>query len=233
MYEQRTASSTTPKCPPFFLQGKHLQVSQAKTKVWNVYGDPAHLEEITAELKSAYNNPNFRQFYSWKEYSSLQQAQQITILNLNQFQIDFRSLMIPGFTTDDDNTIKVWNYDKHIQKDETTGKWTFTNPPEEHEMQDDDISNRFHNNINLASINITDFIQQNFLSGDQTPVFAHVYGPIRGTREVLVPIKHVPEALDLLKTIKVELCRVMNIDSIQKTFINPVELMIQTNTFTP
>jgi hypothetical protein len=205
LYEHRTSSITTSKCPPFFLQAKHLQVSQAKTKVWNAYGDPNHLEEKTAELKNAFNNPTFHQIYSWKEYSSLQKTQQITILNFNnQFQTDFRSLMIPGFLTNDDNNIKVWNDDKNIQQNETTGEWTFTQTSsEENEMQDDDISDRFHNNINLTNINITDFIQQSFLSGDKTPVFAHVYEPIQGTQEVLVPTKHVPEALDLLKTIKV------------------------------
>jgi hypothetical protein len=138
--------------------------------------------------------------------------------------------MIPGFHTDDNINIKVWNDDKTIQQDKTTGEWTFATQPEENDMQDDDISGRFHNNIDLTQINITDFIQQNFTSGDRTPVFAHVYEPVGGTIEVLVTIKHVPGALDLIKTIKVELCRVMNPDSIQKSFLYPEDVVLQATT---
>jgi hypothetical protein len=87
MYKQRASVNTTTNCPPFFLQVKHIQISQTKTKVWNVYGNPSHIDEITAELKNAYNTTSFRQFYSWKEYSSLQKTQQITNVNLNDTRV--------------------------------------------------------------------------------------------------------------------------------------------------
>jgi hypothetical protein len=66
-------------------------------------------------------------------------------------------------------------------------------------MHDDDIADRRYHNISLTQITVTDFIQQRFKSGDTTPIFAHVYEPINGTREVLVTVNHVPEALSLVK----------------------------------
>jgi hypothetical protein len=239
MYEERISSSISDNCPPFFLQTKHLHASQAKTRVWNVYGDPAHVDIIIEKLKAAYNTGTFRQFFPWREYNSLQQAQQLTIIQMNnQFNTDFRSLMIPGFNTNDNNNVKMWDDDKPIEpvlddEGEPTGKWAFTNQHEDDDMQEDDITDRFHNDFNLTTINITDFIQQNFISGDTTPIFAHVYDPINGTREVLVPLKHVPEAFDLIKTLKVELCRVMNLKSIQQSFDDGDDIIRQANISTP
>jgi hypothetical protein len=64
-------------------------------------------------------------------------------------------------------------------------------------------------------------------------VFTQVYEPVQGPREVLVPFKHVPEALDLIKTIKAELCRVMIPDSIQKAFIKQDDIITQAITMKP
>jgi hypothetical protein len=55
-----------------------------------------------------------------------------------------------------------------------------------------------------------------------------VYEPILGTREALVTRKHIPEALKLIKTINVELTRVMNQQAIDKAFANPEEILSKT-----
>jgi hypothetical protein len=112
--------------------------------------------------------------------------------------------MIHGFSPNDDNNIKVWDDNKQIEPildnvGDTTGTWKFSDINEENDMQDDDdITDRFHENINLTTINITDYIQHHFQSGDKAPLFEHVYEPVLGTREVLVTRKHIPEALDLI-----------------------------------
>jgi hypothetical protein len=54
-----------------------------------------------------------------------------------------------------------------------------------------------------------------------------------GTREVLVSPKHIPEALDLIKTIKIELSRVMSTQVVHKTFLDTDELLIQSNNTDP
>jgi hypothetical protein len=204
-----------------------------------VYADPADIDQITQELENVYNTSTTRQFYPWKEYNSLQQAQQVTILRMNnQFNTDFRSLIITGFNLTAHNNNKMWEDDKTIREITTsdgnrTGKWEFTNTNNDHDMLDDDISDRFYNNINLTTTTVTDFIQCNYLSGDTTPVFAHVYAPLLGTREVLVTIKHIPEALDLIKTIRIELSRAMNTTAIQQTFADADDLISETATTTP
>jgi hypothetical protein len=60
MYECRVTNHTTEKCPPFFLQPKHLKAQHAKTKVWNVYSDSIDTDQIIKELKNAYNTPSLR-----------------------------------------------------------------------------------------------------------------------------------------------------------------------------
>jgi hypothetical protein len=240
MYEQRVIQQTSTHCPPFFLQVKHLKARHATTKVWNVYGDPKDTDLIIKELKSAYNSQTLRQFYSWKEYQSLHHTQQITVVHTNnQFTTDFRSLLIPGFLNDDTITpLPMWEDDNPIRPStntngELTGEWEFTHPADDTIMIEEDITDRFRGSINLTTINISDFIQQYFISGDTTPIFAHVYEPIQGTREVLVGHKHVPEALDLIKNIHSELCRHMSHDTIHRTFPTPDELLSVTNSTDP
>jgi hypothetical protein len=113
-----------------------------------------------------------------------------------------------------------------------TGKWSFLNQ-NNNDMSDEDISDRFNNNINLTTTTISDHIQQNNHSGDNLPVFAHVYEPNQGTREVLlVAIKHVPEALSQIKQIKIKLSRVMSKLSIQLALAD-VEDIIELAATTP
>jgi hypothetical protein len=99
-------------------------------------------------------------------------------------------------------------------------------------MSDDDINDRINNNINLTTTNTTAFIQQHFISGDNTPVFAHVNEPICNIREVLVTTKHIPEALALIKTINIDLFRIMNRTAVSNTFENAEELVLTTHTTT-
>jgi hypothetical protein len=84
--------------------------------------------------------------------------------------------------------------------------------------------------INLTTTTISDFIQQAFISGDQTPVFAHVYTPILGAHEVLVPNHHIPEALEFIKPIKTELCRIMNHRAIITNFLDYDDIILSTTT---
>jgi hypothetical protein len=114
-----------------------------------------------------------------------------------------------------------------------TGKWEFTNTVDESNMIEEDIMDRFCNNINLTTTTISDFIQQKFISGDNTPVFAHVYEPIFGTREVLVAHKHVPEALDLIRHIPVELCRYMSLDTINHSIVDSDNILAIANSTDP
>jgi hypothetical protein len=95
-------------------------------------------------------------------------------------------------------------------------------------MSHEEIDDRFHNNMNLKTANISTYIQQAFVSGDQTPVFSHVYPPVLGIQEVLLPVHHIPEALDLIKIIKTDLCRVMNHRAILKNFPDSDDLILST-----
>jgi peptide subunit release factor RF-3 len=100
-----------------------------------------------------------------------------------------------GGQNDGDKNANMWEDDNPIRPvmtttGELTGKWELTNTVDETNMIEEDIMNRFCNKINLTTTSISDFIQQHFISGDSTPVFAHVYEPITGTREILVAQKH-------------------------------------------
>jgi hypothetical protein len=189
-------------------------------------------------MKETFNTTGLRQFFSWNKFNSLQHNQQLTILQTNnQFHCDFRSLLITGFRPSEPPNTTMWQDDIPIQQEcDTNGKpngvWQFTSKSD-HDMHDEDINDRFHNNLNLTTTTITDYIQRHFLSGDKSPLFAHVYDPIQGTREVLVPIKHVPEALSLIKHIKAELCRVMHQRSIELAFDNIDEIITITASTPP
>jgi hypothetical protein len=210
LYELRTKTAASPGCPPFFMQAKHIKAAYCITKVWNVYAQSNEADKVAQELKAVYNTQSLRQFFTWKEYQSLHLNQQLTILQLhNTFTCDFRSLLIHGFNADDIGNNVMWDDDIEIyQTQDIDGlpseQWEFHQNNEETTMTDESIEDRFHNNINLKKINISNFIQQAFLSGDQSPVFAHVYEPVMGTREVLVTTKHIPEALELIKVIKTD-----------------------------
>jgi hypothetical protein len=92
---------------------------------------------------------------------------------------------------------------------------------------------RFYNGVILKATTVTEFIQQCFLSGDYSPIFEHVYEPVLGTREVLVKQCHLPEALDLIKIIKVELCRIMNHAAIIRAFVEYDNLLNATTNTEP
>jgi hypothetical protein len=208
--------TTASACPPFFLQTKHIKVDQTLTKVWNVYADNADINDITTEMKTAFNTPEFRQFYSWQEFNSLTNRQQTTVLQLNnKFATEYRSLLIKGFKNilssdtliwEDNITIVLINNDN----DHDSNNWIFNDDTEDIAMHDASIHDRFHLGHNLKATTISDYIQKCFKSGDSTDLFDLVYPPILGTREVLVRHRHIPEALDLIKTIHVELCQKMN-----------------------
>jgi hypothetical protein len=97
-------------------------------------------------------------------------------------------------------------------------------------MDDDDVADRFHNNINLTNTTISNFIQSHFVSGDDTSIFAHVYDLVSGVRETLVTRQHIPEALNLIKTINIELARIMNHQAIQTKFAQPDDIIKSTQT---
>jgi hypothetical protein len=239
MYEHRLQLATSPECPPFFLQAKYIKAASTTTKVWNVYANDKDSDAITKELKKALNQPSLRQYYSWKEYNSLQIGQQITITRLqNQFLTEFRSLLIHGFKPTDTGESIMWDDNRPIcqQIDDNnipTGTWIFTDTLTDQDEDEEYIDDRFYNDINLTTCTVTDFIQQAFLSGDNTPVFSHVYSPILGTREVLVTRQHMPEALDLIKIIKTDLCRIMNLNAITKAINKYNDILTTTTTIDP
>jgi hypothetical protein len=239
LYERRAQLSVTPNCPPFFIQIKYLTSTYVTTKVWNVYTAKDHADLVTEELKLAFNLPDLHQFYSWKEYRSLQPCQQVTILQIqNQFLSTYRSLLIHGFNPHDSGSNTMWHDNLDItqtldEHGQATGQWHFTDDIEENDMNDESIEDRFHNGMNLKTTTITDFIQHSFQSGDNTHVFAHVYQPILGTREVLVQKHHIPEALDLIKLIKFDLCRTMNHKAIIDGFNNYEDIILGTTTHDP
>jgi hypothetical protein len=108
--------------------------------------------------------------------------------------------------------------------------WQFAINTDDIVLSHETIEDRFHQGINLTSTSISDFMQQAFISGDQTPVFAHVYAPISGTREVLVHNQHIPEALGLIKVIKTDLCRIMNHRAIITNFADFDDIILSTTT---
>jgi hypothetical protein len=238
LYEQRAQLAVTNRCPPFFLQVQHMKAAHCLTKVWNVYAAPEDADELSKELKKAFNKPSLRQFFTWKEYQSIQLSQQLTILQLhNTFLTDFRSLLIHGFKPDDNGTYVMWDDDITIQRvtdtnGHTTEEWEFHTDTDDIVMSHELIEDRFHKKLNLTTTTISTFIQKAFLSGDETPVFAHVYDQIQGTREVIVPKHHIPEALDLIKTIRIELCRTMNHRAIIKNFPDYDDVILSTTTTT-
>jgi hypothetical protein len=202
--------------------------------VWNVYAQSNEADQVAKELKNTYNTADLRQFFTWKEYQSLQQKQQTTILHLhNTFSTEFRSLLIHGFSKEDTGTNVMWDDDIEIHQTIDaeglpTGKWECYEDTEDNLMSYESIDDRFHNHTNLKTTNISDYIQQAFHSGDKTPVFAHVYAPILGAREVLVPSHHIPEALDLINIVKTDICRKMNHRAIIKNFPDHDDLILST-----
>jgi hypothetical protein len=236
LYEIRSQYSVSRECPPFFLQVKHIKAAFGITKVWNIYAHSKDTDSITKELKIAYNKPNLRQFFTWKEYQSLHNTQQLTILKLhNTFINEYRSLLIHGFNPEENSEHVMWDDDVNIQQTtdtegNLTGKWEFHLDTDDVVMSHETIEERFHQNINLTTTTISEFIQKTFISGDQTPVFAHVYTPIFGTREVLVPNHHIPEALELIKVIKIDLCRIMNHRAIITNLLDFDDIILSTTT---
>jgi hypothetical protein len=120
----------------------------------------------------------------------------------------------------------MWNDDKPIEQNSTKPK---SNARLDTSINHDDdgecINDRFYIDINLTTCTVTDFIQQSFFSGDNTPIFAHVYNPILGTREALVAHHHILEALDLIKIIRTDLCRIMNMNAITQAIANFDEII--------
>jgi hypothetical protein len=236
LYENRMQAAVSDKCPPFFIQIHHVKAAYCITKVWNVYAAPADADEVSKELKTAFNKTSLRQFFPWKEYQSLQLSQQLTILQLhNTFLTEFRSLLIHGFTPDNGINNVMWDDDIEIQPildtdGKPTDEWEFHMDTDDVIMSHESIVDRFHNHLNLKTTTISTYIQQAFLSGDKTPVFAHVYEPIQGIREVLVQNHHIPEALELIKIIRVELCRIMNHRAIIKNFPDYDDVILSTTT---
>jgi hypothetical protein len=131
--------------------------------------------------------------------------------------------------------IVMWDDDIIIQQildaDGTPAKnWEFHIDTDDIVMSYETIEDRFHNNLNLTTTTISDYIQQSIISGDQTPVFSHVYALVMGTREVIVSNHHVPEAMELIKRIKTDLCRIMNHRAIIKIFTEYEDLILSTTT---
>jgi hypothetical protein len=108
--------------PPFLSPSKIHKKASTTTKVWNVYANANNTEKITKELHKVINQPNLRQYYSWKEFNSLQTGQQIAVIRLqNQFLAEFHSLLIHGLKPTDIGETSMWNDDKSIEQkfDET------------------------------------------------------------------------------------------------------------------
>jgi hypothetical protein len=236
LYELRSQLSVTSSCPPFFLQIKHIKAAFGITKVWNIYANTLDTDKIISELNLAYNTPNLRHFFTWKEYQSLHHSQQLTILKLqNTFITEYRSLLVSGFKPDNNTDHVMWDDD--LTMNQTTdstgqpnGQWQFDTDTDDIVLSHETIEDRFYQGINLTTTTISDFMQQAFISGDQTPVFAHVYAPILGTHEVLVHSQHIPEAMDLIKVINTDLCRIMNHRAIITNFVEFDDIILSNTT---
>lgn len=233
VYEQRLQRLVSIACPRFMLQPRVLETNYAKTTIWNVMTAPDNVSEVTKELKQVLNTPQFRQYISWKEYNSLQSDQQLKVVQTqNTFSTDFRSLITTGYHDDPTTIMYDDNYIIEAITDETdtiTG-YQFINI-EDNDMQDEEIDSRFYKGINLTTTTVTEFIQTAFISGDKSPVFAHVYEQENGIREVLVTRRHIAEAIDLIQVLESELCRIMNAKTMEYTFQKPAnELMLQAST---
>jgi hypothetical protein len=238
MYEQRLHCLTRSDCPPFFLQIKYIKTANVTTKVWNVYANQNDTEVIITELNEALNTPGLRQFLSWFEYSSLQTKQQVTTINLNNtFNTEYRSLILPGFTktSNDDHVMWCDNFpiEPTADAESFSAKWRFSANEEDTMMQDEDIQDRFHNGVNLTTTTVSEYIKQQFYSGDDTQIFAHIFDPINGNREALVPRKHIPEELQLIKYLNIELSKIMNQQAVHNVFENPEEILALTTTTQP
>jgi hypothetical protein len=239
MYEHRIQSETTDECPPFLLQTSHIKIGNATAKVWKIYANISDIATVTKEIKDAYNTPQLRVFYTWQEYNSLCASQKLTIIQTqNKFHSEYRSLLIRGFHKNNCTETMMWDDNLTIQlkdgEDETEpSNWSFVDDTDDIMMQDECIHDRFHNGTNLTKITISNFIQQCFNSGDGTYLFEHVYAPILGTREVLIKRQHIPEALSLLETIHVELCRIMNHTAIIQAYEDIDNILQQTTVTEP
>jgi hypothetical protein len=235
-YEYRTQTAVSEQCPTLFLQVNHIKAAYCISRVWNVYVHQEDVDAVPEELKKAYNTTSLRQFFPWKEYQSLQTSQQITILQLqNTFITEFRTLLIHGFHPSDKGENVMWDDDIDITQindlsGNPTGRWEIHKDTDDVVMSYEAIEDKFSKSIHLKDTTISNYMQKVFLSGDKTPVFAHVYEPISGTREVLVPSHHIPEALDLIKIVKIDLCRTMNHRAIIKNFEDYDDLILSTTT---
>lgn len=219
VYETRFKQLMSITCPEFMLQPKTLVCNYATTNVWNVMTAPEHITAIVKEFKNL-NTTELRQFVSWKEQNAIQPDQQLKLAQLNNtFQTEYRSLVMTGFH--DHPTTMMFIDDLEIEEvlDESNNiiRYKFTESYDQ-SMQDECIESRFYQDINLKTTTVNEFIQQAFISGDTTPVFGHVFDTLYGTKEVLVPVHHIAEAIDLIKVIKYELSRIMNNQAMEQTF---------------
>jgi hypothetical protein len=189
IYEHRLQSITTLDCPPFFLQIKYIKAAFATTQVWNMLASHDDFDRVAQELKNAINASDLRQFYLSAEDNSLLTNQQIAIVQLNNtFNNYYKSLLLSGFSTSTIEDHMTWHDDYPIQQsvDEhtnNTGAWEFQTEQYDSSMKDEDINDRFHDNMNLTTTTVSTYIQRHFISGNDTPIFAHVHDPICGTRE--------------------------------------------------
>jgi hypothetical protein len=117
-YEHCIQMATTTTCPPFSLQVKHIKTTSVTTKVWSVYADMKNINDITKELKAAFNSQELRRFYSWHEFTSLNAQQQTTVLQANnKFSTEYRSLLISGFKNNISCDTLIWDNDFPHQAD--------------------------------------------------------------------------------------------------------------------
>lgn len=233
VYEQRIHQIVSIACPHFMLQPRVLETNYAQTTIWNVMTAPKNVNKVRKELKQALNTPTFRQYISWKEYNSLEADQQLKVVQTqNTFSTNFRSLVMTGYH-DDPTTIlyeDIYIIEAITDDADTITGYQFINI-KDNDMQDEEISSRFHKGINLTTTTVTEFIQTAFISGDNSPVFAHVYEQENGIQEILITCRHIAEALDLIKILEPELSRIMNHKTMETTFQKPAnELLLQAST---
>lgn len=194
-------------CPDFHLVKQPLYMGKTKTMVLVMKADEPNIP-LLAQLMNAVNKKRADiEYYPWDSYLALNRLQRLTIINSqNKFTSSFRTLMIHGFADDDDDI------PMHYLEDN-----------EENMQEDRAISP-------METIGVTQYLRTVPRSGKGTLLFAYVFPPILGIREVLVTHANAAEAASYVRVATGELAREMNQDAIKLVFRKPeaaVEAMKQ------
>jgi hypothetical protein len=184
--------------PEFHLVKQPLYTGRSKALVLVMKADGADVPKLAQMMNVLNSQRADLEYYPWEDYLALNRLQRQTIINnQNTFNSTFRSFLINGFIDNDDDIPMVY-----LDDDPQT-------------MEEDRIISPFE------TMGVTTYLRTIPKSGKGTLLFAYVFPPVLGIREVLVTHSNASEAGSFVRAAMGELARDMNAAAIQLVFQNP------------